>query len=71
MAITLSELSAAVLAIDIANAVESARLEPYRIALRTAEREQLLALRAYLKAEERLQRADAATCAAREALRKA
>lgn len=71
MAITLSELSAAVLAAEIANAVESARLEPYRAALRTAEREQLLALRAYLKAEERLQRADAATCAAREALRKA
>ena len=68
---SLVALSASVHATDIANAAESARLEPYRAALRTAEREQLLALRAYLKAEERLQRADAATCAAREALRKA
>lgn len=68
---SLIALSASVYAADVANAAESARLEPYRIALRTAEREQLLALRAYLKAEERLQRADAATCAAREALRKA
>jgi len=62
-------LSASVYATDAANAAESARLEPYRAALRAAEREQLLALRAYLKAAERLERADAATCAARDALR--
>lgn len=68
---SLVALSAAVYAADAANAAESARLEPYRNALRAAEREQLLALRAYLKAEERLQRADAATCAARETLRNA
>ena len=68
---SLVALSAAVYAADAAHAAESARLEPYRNALRAAEREQSLALRAYLKAEERLQRADAATCAARETLRNA
>jgi len=67
----LVQLSAQVYACDVANASESARLAPYREALRAAEREQLLALRSYLKADERLQRADAATCAAREALRNA